>query len=253
MEMWSRRGEATSARLSAAPYSAHHKLYSEAVASSVASVAVLAEVGRFREAVQYVQKAAKALSEGAREVFEQVKVSLQRLAELFVEAVARVLARVDKHKAYLFLMAAVSAGAVALSVALNMWGMIELEKLAYAASAAPFFAGLAETGEKAAERFRVVAERYERWKMGEKVISEIINAPLNKERPFSKLTSLENLPKAPCGAEEGIEGYRRQDEDRRGGEGRRSGRGACFVQDAYEERGGLRGVGWVVRAGEGSG
>jgi len=29
---------------------------------------------------------------------------------------------------------------------------------------------------------------------GGEVISEIINAPLNKERPFSKLTSLENLP-----------------------------------------------------------
>ena len=34
----------------------------------------LAEVGRFREAVQYVQKAAKALYEAARDVFEQVKV-----------------------------------------------------------------------------------------------------------------------------------------------------------------------------------
>jgi hypothetical protein len=96
------------------------------------------DVGRFREAVQYVQKAAKALYEAARDVFEQVKVSLQRLVELFVEAVTRVLAWVDKHKAYLFLMAAVAAGAVALSVALNVWGLIELEKLAYAASLAPF-------------------------------------------------------------------------------------------------------------------
>ncbi len=80
----------------------------------------------------------KALYESAREVFEQVKVSLQRLAELFVEAVARVLAWVDEHKAYLFLMAAVAAGVVALSAALNLWGLIELEKLAYAASLAPF-------------------------------------------------------------------------------------------------------------------
>ncbi|MFZ8840158.1 MAG: hypothetical protein ACO2PM_14855, partial [Pyrobaculum sp.] len=74
-------------------------------------------------------------------------------------------------------------------------GMSEREKLAYAASAAPFVARLADADGKAAERFRAVAERYERWKMEEKVISEIINAPLNKERPFSKLTSLENLPK----------------------------------------------------------
>ncbi len=74
--MWRKRGEAASA---AAPYSAHHKLYSEAVVSSVASAVALAEVGRLREAVEYVQKAAKALYEAAKEVFERVKVSLQRL------------------------------------------------------------------------------------------------------------------------------------------------------------------------------
>jgi hypothetical protein len=193
--VWRRRGKAASARLSAALYSVYHGLYSEAVVSSVASAVVLAEVGQFREAVQYVQKAAKALYEGAREVFEHVKVSLQRLAELFVEAVTRVLARVDEHKAYLFLMAAAAAGVIALSVALDMWGMIELEKLAHFAMGAPFVAGLADAGGRAAERFRAVAEGYERWKMEEKVVSEIVNAPLNKERPFSKLTGLKNLPK----------------------------------------------------------
>jgi hypothetical protein len=123
----------------------------------IASAVALAEVGLFRETVQYVQKAAKALYESAREVLEQVKVSLQRLAELFVEAVTRVLAWVDEHKAYLFLMA---AGAVALGVALNMWGVIELEKLAYAASLTPFVAGLADAGGKAAERFKALAERW---------------------------------------------------------------------------------------------
>jgi hypothetical protein len=90
--------------------------------------------------VQYVQRAAKALYEAAKEAFERVKVSLQRLVELFVEAVTRVLAWVDEHKAYLFLMAAVSAGVVALAAALNLWGMIELDKLAYAASLTPFVA-----------------------------------------------------------------------------------------------------------------
>jgi len=138
MEVWRRRGKAASASLSAALYSVHHSLYSEAVVSSIASAVALAKVGQFKEAVQYVQKAAKALYESAREVFEQVKVSLQRPAELFVEAVARVLALVDENKAYLFLMAAVAAGAVALSAALNPWGLIELEKLAYAASLTPF-------------------------------------------------------------------------------------------------------------------
>jgi hypothetical protein len=120
---------------SAALYSVYHGLYSEAVVSSVASAVALAEVGRFREAVEYVQKAAKTLYEAAKEVFEQVKVAAQRLVELFVEAVTRVLAWVDEHRAYLFLMAAVAAGAIALGVALNMWGLIELEKLAYAAVA----------------------------------------------------------------------------------------------------------------------
>jgi hypothetical protein len=139
-----------------------------------------------------VQKAAKALYEGAREVFERVKVAAQRLVELFVEAVTRVVAWVDEHKAYLFLMA---AGAVALSVALNLWGLVEMEKLAHAAMGmAPFLPGRTKTGGKAAERFRAVAEGYERWK-DEKVISEIINAPLNGERLFSKLTGLKNLPK----------------------------------------------------------
>jgi hypothetical protein len=124
----------------AALYSVYHGLYSEAVLSSVATAVAFAEVGQFREAVQYVQRAAKALYEAAKEVFEHVKITVQRLVELFVEAVTRMLAWVDEHRAYLFLMAAVAAVAIALSVALNLWGLIELDKLAYAASLTPFVA-----------------------------------------------------------------------------------------------------------------
>jgi len=127
--VWRRRGEAASAGLSAALYSVYHGLYSEAVVSSVASAVALAEVGRFREAVEYVKKAAKTLYEAAKDVFEHVKITVQRLVELFVEAVTQVLAWVDEHKAYLFLMAAAAAGVVALSVVLNLWGLIEMEKL----------------------------------------------------------------------------------------------------------------------------
>jgi len=208
MEVWRRRGKAASARLSAALNSVYSGLYSEAVVSSAVSAVALVDVGRFREAIEYVQKAAKALYESAREVFERVKMSLQRLVELFVEAVARVLAWVDKHKAYLFLMAAAAAGVIALGVALNIWGLIELEKLAYAASAAPFFAGLADAGGKAAERFKALAER---WKVNdneeqniENIIKEIINAPLrggtsqSSRRPYGallKLAESANLPK----------------------------------------------------------
>jgi hypothetical protein len=156
-EVWLRRREAASAGLSAALYSVYSGLYSEAVVSSVASAIALAEVGQFREAVQYVQKAAKALYEAAKEVFERVKVTVQRLVELFVEAVARVLAWIDEHKAYLFLMAAAAAGVVALSVALNLWGLVEMEKLAYAASLTPFIpAGVREHPRE--EAFKVLRE-----------------------------------------------------------------------------------------------
>ncbi len=161
--MWRRRREAASAGLSAALYSVYSGLYSEAVVSSVASAVALAEVGRFRESVQYLQKAAKALYEAAREVFEKVKVTVQRLVELFVEAVARVLAWIDEHKAYLFLMA---AGAVALSAALNLWGLVELDKLAYAASLTPFIpAGVREYSRKEVLNIlRSATDPYERFK-----------------------------------------------------------------------------------------
>jgi hypothetical protein len=165
MEVWRRRGEAVSAGLSAALYSVYHGLYSEVVISSAVSAVALAEVGRFREAVKYVQKAAKALYEAAKEVFEQVKVSLQRLVEPFVEAVTRVLAWVDEHKAYLFLMAAVAAGVIALNIALDMWSLIELDKLAYAASLTPFVtAGVKEYSRE--EVFNMVKEPdpYEKFK-----------------------------------------------------------------------------------------
>jgi hypothetical protein len=155
------------AGLSAATlYSVYHGLYSEAVVSSVASAVALVEVGRFREAVEYVQKAAKALYEAAREVFERVKVSLQRLVELFVEAVTRVLAWIDEHRAYLFLMAAAAAGVIALSAALDIWGLIELDKLAYAASLTPFVpAGVKEySREEVFNMLKEAPDPYERFK-----------------------------------------------------------------------------------------
>jgi len=66
--VWRRRSEAASAGLSAALYSVYSGLYSETVVSSDASAVALAEVGQFEEAVQYVQKAARALYEAAKEV-----------------------------------------------------------------------------------------------------------------------------------------------------------------------------------------
>ena len=88
------------AGLSAASlYSLYQGLYSEAVVSAVASAVALAEAGRFREAVERVKSAAEALYEEARELFEKVKVTLQRLVELFVEAVASMSTTVKTHAA----------------------------------------------------------------------------------------------------------------------------------------------------------
>jgi hypothetical protein len=163
--VWRRCGEAASARLSAALYSVHHGLYSEAVVSSIASAVALAEAGQFKEAVQYVQKAAKTPYEAARDVFEHVRVTAHRLVKLFVKAVTRVLAWIDEHKAYLFLTAT-AAGVVALSAALNLWGLVELEKLAYAASLAPFIpAGVREyPREEAFNILRSTPDPYEKFK-----------------------------------------------------------------------------------------
>ncbi len=108
-------------------------------------------------------------------------------AELFVEAITRVLAWADARKAYLFLAAAVAAGLVAASAAMSLWGLIELHRLAYAVAGAPLFVGLAETGERAAERFRALAERCMRWRMDERTIDEVLKAPLRGERPYAEL------------------------------------------------------------------
>jgi tetratricopeptide (TPR) repeat protein len=170
-------------------YSVYHGLYSEAVVSSVASAVALAEVGRFREAVEYVQRAAKALYESAKEVFERVKVTVQRLVELFVEAVTRVLAWVDEHRACLFLMAAVAAGAVALNIALSMWGLVELEKLAYAASLTPFIpAGVEKySREEAFNILRSAPDPYEKFK---KIAREANAGKVKLAEPWESLRML---------------------------------------------------------------
>jgi len=174
----------------AALYSVYSGLYSEAVVSSVVSAVALAEVGQFREAVQYVQRAAKALYEAAREVFKKVKITVQRLVELFVEAVTRVLAWIDEHKAYLFLMA---AGVIALSIALNLWGLVELDKLVHAASLAPFIpAGVEKySREEVFKVLRGVSDPYERFKE----IAKAANAGRVKlAEPWESLRAL-TMPK----------------------------------------------------------
>jgi hypothetical protein len=149
----------------------------------------LVDVGRFKEAVEYVQKAAKALYEAARDVFEKVKVTAQRLVELFIEAVARALAWIDEHKAYLFLMAAVTAGAVALSAALNIWGLIELDKLAYASSLTPFVAaGVKEySREEVFNMLKNASDPYEEFK---KIAEEANAGGVKLAEPWESLRVL---------------------------------------------------------------
>jgi hypothetical protein len=72
----------------------------------------------------------------------------------------------------------------------ELWGLWSWRSWRMPPWAAPFFAGLAETGGKAAERFKTLGERYERWRVDEKVINEVINAPLRGERPYEALLKL---------------------------------------------------------------
>jgi hypothetical protein len=109
-----------------------------------------------------------------------------------------VLAWIDEHRAYLFLTAAVTAGAIALSAALNIWGMIELEKLAHAAvGMPPFVAGLADTRGRAAERFKTLAERWRVDENEKQKIEEVINVPQKGRRPYEVLRELPDSPNLP--------------------------------------------------------
>ena len=191
--VWRRRREAASASFSAALYSVYSGLYSEAMVSSAASAVASAEVEQFREAVQYVQRAAKALYEAAKDVFEHVKITVQRLVELFVEAVTRVLAWIDKHKAYLFLMAAVAAGVIALNIALNTWGLIELDKLAYAASLTPFVAaGVKEHPRE--EVFNILENAPDPYEKFKEIVKEANVGRVKLAEPWESLRKL-ILPK----------------------------------------------------------
>ncbi|AET31921.1 hypothetical protein [Pyrobaculum ferrireducens] len=104
----------------------HHGLYSEAVVSAVAGAIALVEEGRFERAVEYVKRAAEAAYEALRDVFEKARVALERLYELFVEAIARVVAWVDEHRAWLFLAAAAAADIIVWAFARDVFGSIEL-------------------------------------------------------------------------------------------------------------------------------
>ncbi|WP_258870687.1 hypothetical protein [Pyrobaculum aerophilum] len=123
----------------------HDGLYSTAVISATAAAVILAREGAFERAVEYVKKAAEAAYEAAREIFEKAKVTLQRLYELFVEAVARAL---DYIKAHWFIIAAAAAGLMAWAVAQQLDYTLWQDHVALNAGAIAGLAKAAGVGEK---------------------------------------------------------------------------------------------------------
>ncbi len=79
------------------------------VAQPMAAAIAYAEAGRFKEAVEAAREAARRIYEAAREAFEKAKITLERIYEIIVEAVARVL---DYIKAHWFILAATAAGLI---------------------------------------------------------------------------------------------------------------------------------------------
>jgi len=123
----------------------HDGLYSTAVVSATAAAVVLAREGAFERAVEYVRRAAEAAYEAAREVFEKARITLQRLYELFVEAVARVL---DYVRAHWFIMAAAAAGLMAWVVAQQLDYTLWQNHIALNAGAIAGLAKAAGVGDK---------------------------------------------------------------------------------------------------------
>ncbi|RFB00155.1 hypothetical protein CGL52_02025 [Pyrobaculum aerophilum] len=123
----------------------HDGLYSTAVVSATAAAVILAREGAFERAVEYVRRAAEAAYEAAREVFEKARITLQRLYELFVEAVARALEYV---KAHWFILAAAAAGLIAWAVAQQLDYTLWQNHIALNAGAIAGLAKAAGVGEK---------------------------------------------------------------------------------------------------------
>ncbi|AET31784.1 PaRep2b-like protein [Pyrobaculum ferrireducens] len=159
---------AATAAGAAALAATHDALLSTAVVSATAAAIALAKEGAYDKAVEHVKKAAETAYEALREWLERAKIALERVYELFVEVVARVVAWIDEHRAWLFLAAAASAGIIAWTFAHDVFGSVQLGKLAEAVSVAPLFAR-----EAPARPERVKREVAEAWvERGEPLLRE---------------------------------------------------------------------------------
>ncbi|MCX8136403.1 hypothetical protein [Pyrobaculum aerophilum] len=108
-----------------------------------ATAIALAKEGAFEKAVEYVKRVGEAAYEAAREIFEKARITLQRLYELFVEAVARAL---DYVRAHWLIMAA--AGLMAWVVAQQLDYTLWQNHIALNAGAIAGLAKAAGVGEK---------------------------------------------------------------------------------------------------------
>jgi hypothetical protein len=96
---------------------------------------------------------------------------------------------VDEHKAYIFLMAAAAAGVAALATALDMWGLVEFDKLAYAASLAPFVtAGVREYPRE--EAFNILRSASDPYKEFKKIAREANAGEVKLAKPWESLRVL---------------------------------------------------------------
>ena len=86
----------------------------DAAKAPIAAAIAYAEARRFEETVERAKEAAQRIYESAKELWEKAKVTLERIYEIVVEAIARAL---DYVRAHWFLMAAAAAGLIAWAVA----------------------------------------------------------------------------------------------------------------------------------------
>ena len=104
-------------------------------ATPIAAAIALAKAGQFAEAAKKAREAAERIYEAARELWEAARITLQRIYEAVVEAVARAL---DYVKAHWFIFAAAAAGLIAYAAAQQLDFSLWVD---HVARFAPFLSG----------------------------------------------------------------------------------------------------------------
>ena len=141
---------------------------------AIAAAIALANADKYRVAAEAARKAAEKIYEAAKEIWEAAKITLQRIYEAVVEAIARAL---DYVKAHWFLLAATAAGLIAYSLAQQLDFTLWQDHIA---KFAPLIAGVpafkkAELQLK--EKARQVWEAaWQFWERGREELGELLKA-----------------------------------------------------------------------------